>query len=143
MKAVDTAASRMPIWALTTIAFVFVSYIGVLGAVAIFSERDVEFFPPKIGSGPKTKLVGEFSEMRKDIKVINKLIESHITSLYTQLNDARAKESSATTSYEKINWQVNQFDIQEDIIKYENKISSEINGFTILVKETEAKLMGL
>lgn len=143
MKAVDTALGRLPKWALTAICLVIVCYIGMWGAVAIFSERDVEFFPPKIGSGPKTKLVIEFSEMRKDIKEINKLMDSHIDKLYDQLNEARNKESTAKNTSDSINWQTNQYDIQRDIEKYEKEISQEIKDLTFLIKETETKLLGL
>lgn len=143
MKAVDTAANRMPIWALTTISFVFVSYIGVLGAVAIFSERDVEFFPPKIGSGPKTKLVNEFRDMRSDIKKIDGLMQSHISNLYKQLNEARLKKSSEDETLKSIDWSININHIESDIEKYEEKIYKEINDLSVLIKETETRLLGL
>ena len=36
-------------WILTAITFILVSYAGVLGYVAINTERDVQFWPPRIG----------------------------------------------------------------------------------------------
>ncbi|MBO0216186.1 hypothetical protein J0676_22065 [Vibrio sp. Vb2880] len=143
MKAVNTAATRLPIWALTAISFVFVAYIGILGGVAILTERDVEFFPPKIGSGPKTKLVNEFSELRKDVKNIDTLLEVHIKDLYVHLNAARKAKAETKDFGRNVDLAVYISSLQRDIEKYEVEMQKEIDSLEELVKKTENRLLGI
>jgi hypothetical protein len=145
MKATNTVATRLPVWALTLIALIIVVYIGVLGGVAIWSERDVKFWPPEIGKGPKSMLISELKEARSDLQRIKLGAESEISVLNTRLNDARTNQSKTRDGkiFESMEWEDQAKAIEKDILRYEEKIIKKIDIFNSYIRDLEGELKGL
>ena len=145
MNTTNTVATRLPIWALTLIAFVLVAYIGVLGGVAIWTERDVKFWPPEIGKGPKSMLVSELKEARMELQKIKLSTESEISVLNTRLNEARTNQSRTRDKniIESMEWRDQANALVQDIQRYEDKFIYRIDSFEKYIKDIESELKGL
>ena len=137
MKSINTVATRLPIWALTLMAFILIAYIGVLGGVAIWSERDVKFWPPEIGQGPKAMLVLELREARLELQRIKLGAESEISVLNTRLNEVRTNQSRTRNKniIESMEWREQARAIEKDIFKYEEKFIKKIDSFEKSLKD--------
>lgn len=134
---------RLPQWALTLIAFLAVIFIFTLGAVAIFSERDVKFWPPEIGPGPKSKLVEEFKRASADLdKNISELLNQR-KKLNENLQVARSSmaRADAYLSYsESRTWHDSAAKIEAEIKNIDEKLISKIEGAKFEMRRVESKL---
>ena len=141
----NTVANRLPVWALTAVTLILVSYVGVLGGVAILSERDVEFWPPKIGPGPKSKLVDEFRETRVELIRVIFALESQLGLLNERLNDARKYRADTyeDEGSESDIWQKTVGDLKNDIEKYEEKLIKRVDMLEKYISSTEQRLSEL
>jgi len=143
MDILKLIASRIPAWALTTTTIITLGYAGVLGGVAILSERDVTFWPPTIGPGPKSKIVDEFRRFSTDLdKDISELLTQR-KQLSDNLQIARssmAKAKSYMNISESYIWEKNAQDIQSEIKDIDKALILKIEGAKIELRNIESKL---
>lgn len=91
----NITAKRLPTWVLTLLSISIISYVFAMSAVAIMTERNVSFFPPEIGSGPKQEIAKELSLLREEIKLLNTEFKLQIEKINVNLAEAR-KEGAKT-----------------------------------------------
>lgn len=136
----------LPKWVLTSITFVLVAYIGALLVVAVTTERDVKFWPPEIGPGPKSKMVEEFKSLRFDMNgIIHELLDQR-KKLNDRLNEARSSEAVADANHntmESIAWSVTSGKIETEIKNLDEKLIIKIEEVRKLAQETEMRFNGL
>ncbi len=142
MSIPKVVATRLPVWALTSVTFIIVAYIGVLGGVAIWSDRDVKFWPPEIGKGPKSLLISELKEARLELRRIKIGAESEISVSNTRLNEVRTNQSQASEDkiIESMEWRDQVEAIEKDLSRYETKIVDKLEDFESYIKEIEFEL---
>jgi len=145
MAAEAIVVKRLPIWALTIISLVLVAYIGVLGGVAIMTERDVKLWPPEIGQGPKSKLVDEFKEARKVLQEIKLGMTSELRVLDTRLHEARTKRALTYEDniLESMRWEDVEQSIIDDRANYEKIFFSKITELEDYIKSIEQQVKSL
>ncbi|MEN5243917.1 hypothetical protein [Pseudomonas atacamensis] len=145
MGFLDVNAKRIPAKVLSAVLILLAVYVGVLGAVAVWTERDVEFWPPKIGPGPKSRMVDEFKEARLDLKQMKFGAESEIAVLSQKLNDARTKqaESYANNFSDSLAWEKVAKSLEGDIKRKESILLSRFDGFDSYIKSLETLVHNL
>lgn len=141
----ESIVSRLPIWVLATATITVLGYAGVLGCVAILSERDVTFWPPTIGPGPKSKMVDEFkrfgSDLDKDISEL--LIQRKQLSENLQIaRSSMAKAMSYVSVSESRIWEQNADKIQAEIKDIDKALILKIENAKSEVRRVESKFNG-
>ena len=120
---------KLPKWALTAISFIIIGYVGVFGYVAVKTERDVEFWPPKIGPGPKSAAVKQIDGLQPKLIEIKTVLEKELIVLNSRLAEARSNMAEGHNSFGKYNrgeWQDNVSGYERDIKEIQEKLVSKI-----------------
>jgi hypothetical protein len=123
---------------LFAVAFILVGYVAVLGYVAIETERDVQFWPPRIGPKPSsadaihmTELKFELDKLRSDVAEVKTILNNELVSLNARLADARKNmaEGGSIGGRDNYEWRQNIrsyekdiHDIQDDVISRFRKL---------------------
>ena len=145
MSISETMVNRLPKWVLTMISITMLGYAGVLGGVAILSERDVKFWPPEIGPGPKSKMVDELKRFGSDLdKNISELLTQRKL-LSDNLQIARsnmAKAMSLVNISESNIWKDNAENIQTEIKEIDRELILKIENAKIELRLLESKFNG-
>jgi hypothetical protein len=118
----------IPKWTLIAITLIFVSYACVLGYVAIETERDVQFWPPRIGPVPKPDPLVNIGELKSDLTEINTILSQELVSMNAKLADARTNMAAGSSvggqsSYE---WRQNVRSYEKDIYRIEDDVISRM-----------------
>lgn len=145
MNFFESISNRLPQWALTLIAITLLGYAGVLGGVAILSERDVKFWPPEIGPGPKSKMVEELKRFNTDIdKSIDELLNQR-KKLSENLQVARSGMANARAQsriLEATTWKDNADKIQDEIKSIDDRLIPKMEDAKIEIRQVETKIKG-
>lgn len=119
----------LPKWVVGALALSTVVYVFSMSAVAVLTERDVKFWPPEIGPGPKAHVLVDVAEMKENLKGSLANLHQEQRFLYDQLAKTRAKiaetkgTSGSLASYE---WSANARAFEEDIKEFEGKFVSKV-----------------
>ncbi|MEB8055831.1 hypothetical protein [Pseudomonas fulva] len=146
MKFLDSIVSRLPQWALALTVFTILGFAFVLAGVAIFSERDVKFWPPEIGPGPKSRLVDEFKRFSADLDkdVAELLAQRKKLSENLQLaRSNKARAESLSSFYESLSWQDSTNKLENEIKAIDKELISNIEDAKGEVRRIESKLNGI
>lgn len=145
MSVSESIVSRLPQWVLALITITILGYAGVLGGVAIFTERDVKFWPPEIGPGPKSKMVDEFKRFGADLdKNVDELLAQRKL-LSENLQVARSSMANAkarTSISESLSWESSAEKIQDEIKVIDNRLISKVEDAKVEARRVEAKFNG-
>ncbi|MCE1055907.1 hypothetical protein [Pseudomonas alloputida] len=145
MNFLDSVVSRLPQWVLALVTVTILGYAGVLGGVAIFTERDVKFWPPEIGPGPKSKVVEELRRFSADLdKDISELLDQR-KRLSDNLQTARssmAKARSFAGISEALSWEGSAEKLEAEIQAIDKILISKIQTAKDEVKRIESRFNG-
>jgi hypothetical protein len=127
----------LPKWTLIAITFILVSYACVLGYVAISTDRDVQFWPPRIGDVTRPNPLTNIVDLRADLTQISTMIGIELASKNAKVAEARTNmaaggSAGGKSSYE---WRQNIRDYEKDIYRIEDNIVSRMRA---LEKEMES-----
>lgn len=145
MSFLESIFSRLPQWALALITITVLGYAGVLGGVAILTERDVKFWPPEVGPGPKSKMVEEFKRFGADLdKNIDELLfQRKLLSENLQVaRSSMAKAKARTSISEAMSWENSAEKIQDEIKVIDSRLISKIEDAKVEVRRVEARFNG-
>ncbi len=106
---------RVPQWLLVGLVLFAVFWFGGLSYVAFFTNRSVEFFPPKVGPDPQ--LLAEFRRMSTAVDGLSKERLEQVTFLRKKLAEERGHIASART-YMSLGY----YDHKDNAAKYEAEI---------------------
>ena len=138
-QALNTTAKRLPTWVLTLLSISIISYVFAMSAVAIMTERDVSFLPPKIGPGPKQAIVEELGSIRNEIKLLNSEFKLQIETVNVNLAEAR-KQSAITRQ----NHSVLVYLQWDDVVKEYEDDRKKINEIYIgNLKKLDDRILGI
>ena len=138
-------ARKLPPWVVSLLAISIVTYVFAMSAVAIFTERNVSFFPPEIGEGPKQEIVSELKLLRSEVLAIRLEFVSSIDKVNLNIAEARKKsgETYSRSISEKITWEniAEEFEsdrklITEDYIKHLDNLNKKIDSIESNLKST-------
>lgn len=120
----------IPKWTLIAITFIFVSYACVLGYVAIETERDVQFWPPRIGPVPKPDPLVNIDDLKTDLTEISTIISKELVAMNAKLADARTNMAAGSSvggrsSYE---WRQNVRSYEKDIYRIQDDVISRMRS---------------
>lgn len=145
MSFLESIFSRLPQWVLALITITVLGYAGVLGGVAIFTERDVKFWPPEIGPGPKSKMVEEFKRFGADLDknidgllIQRKLLSENLQVARSSMANAKARISIS----ESMSWESSADKIQDEIKAIDNRLISKVEEAKAEVRRVEEKFNG-
>ncbi len=131
---------------LLAVAFILVGYAAVLGYVAIETERDVQFWPPKIGPKPPSanivrmgELKSDLGKLKSDLAEIKTILNNELVSLNARLADARNNMAQGGSIGGRGNYEWRQnvrsyerdiHDIQDDVISRFRKLESGLKSLS-------------
>jgi hypothetical protein len=142
----DTLVKLLPKWVLASITLVLVFYIGALGLVAVSTERDVKFWPPEIGPGPKSRLVEEFKALRVDMDAVHRELLDQRKTLNERLHDARSKQAAADSNHntmESVSWSITARKLEDEIKNIDEKLIDKVEEVKKEAHLIENKFNGL
>jgi hypothetical protein len=124
----DLLIKTLSIRVLIAITFILVGYAGVLGYVASETERDVQFWPPKIGSVPQAVTVPYMGGLEADLLAIKTILNDELVSLNSRLANARDKmaEESSVGGQDSFAWRQNVRSYEKEHDRIKNEILSRI-----------------
>jgi hypothetical protein len=124
----DLLIKTLSIRVLIAITFTLVGYAGVLGYVASETERDVQFWPPKIGSVPQAVTVPYMGGLEADLLAIKTILNDELVSLNSRLANARDKmaEESSVGGQDSFAWRQNVRSYEKEHDRIKNEILSRI-----------------
>jgi hypothetical protein len=118
----------------TVIVVVFVLvYVSVLTSVAIVTERSVEFLPPRIGEGPKSRIVSQLGDLRSDLRQVSELHSKQITFLREKLAEARNR--SAELDFGSSTQSMNAIRYQSEINELDNQFLKRLTEFQTTIEQ--------
>jgi hypothetical protein len=114
---------------LAAAAFILVGYTGVMGYVAVNTERDVQFWPPRIGPVPQSAAVVDMSDLGSELSEIKAILNDELVALNARLAEARKnmaaqKSVGGVSNYE---WRQNVRSYESDVHDVEDELISRIN----------------
>jgi hypothetical protein len=127
----------LPKWTLIAITFILVSYACVLGYVAISTERDVQFWPPRIGDVTRPNPLINIGELRADLTEIGTIISIELASKNVKIAEARTNMAAEGNvgGKSRYEWRQNIRDYEKDVYRIEDNIISRMRA---LEKELES-----
>lgn len=141
----DSVVSRLPQWVLALVTITILGYAGVLGGVAIFSERDVKFWPPEIGPGPKSKIVDELrrlcTDLDKDISELLAQRKQFSENLQTARSSAARARSYVNLS-EALSWEATAEKLEAEISIIDKVLTSKIETAKAEIRRVELRFNG-
>ena len=118
---------------LTIIAVIV--YLFSFSAVAVLTERNVEFFPPKIGPGPKSALIDEAVNIKKEIAHLRATFSDELVNLNQRLADSRSKKAQAMAQFS-----TSTYDWEQNERGYESQIDYFNNNYIKSLENIENKI---
>jgi len=114
---------------LAAAVFILVGYTGVMGYVAVNTERDVQFWPPRIGPVPQSAAVVDMSDLGSELSEIKAILNDELVALNARLAEARKnmaaqKSVGGVSNYE---WRQNVRSYESDVHDVEDELISRIN----------------
>lgn len=143
-QTINTIITSIHKWVLSTIALIIVGYVGVLGYVAVKTERDVVFWPPKIGPGPKTAAIKEIKDLKVQISTIMESLIVEQKTLNKRLSDARTSMATVAggyASYSTSEWKENIRGYEKNIEEFDKKYIQEMKKLENEIKRIEKRLV--
>jgi len=141
----DSLISRLPQWVVALIALTLVVYLGVLGGVAILTERDVKFWPPEIGPGPKSKIVEEFKRFETGLQsdISELLAQRKILNENLQIaRSGTAKAKALSNISEAMSWERSEDNLKNEIKEVDSRIISKLEDAKLEVRQLVSKFNG-
>jgi len=114
---------------LAAAVFILVGYTGVMGYVAVNTERDVQFWPPRIGPVPQSAAVVDMGDLASELTEIKAILNNELVALNARLAEARKnmaadKSVGGVSNYE---WRQNVRSYEKDVHNVEDELISRIN----------------
>lgn len=125
-------------WIFRSITLVLISYAGVLGYISVETDRDVQFWPPKIGPEPRSIAINTLGELQSDLTEIKTILSDELVRLNSKLADARTKMADRGTigGYDTYEWRAN-------VRGYEKDIAETWEDLTTRIKNLEKRIIPL
>jgi hypothetical protein len=130
----------LPKWVISALALSIVIYVFSLSGVAVLTERDVRFWPPEIGPGPKNHIISEVSEIKNDIKGSLAELNRTLVFLQDQLAKTRAKTAESQETLTSIQWAENARAFERDIDNFDSRYEEKVALLLKKVSDLELKL---
>lgn len=122
--------SRLSSWAINIVVVSVICGAGALLYSAISGERNVKFWPPEIGPGPKTKLIEEYTRLNTELDKQMSTILDQRKILSENLQAARANIAVAKSKIslsEAYAWENNAGKIEKEIDNIDSQLVKKIN----------------
>jgi outer membrane murein-binding lipoprotein Lpp len=133
---VRTLILALPKWVIGALAISTIIYVFSMSAVAVLTEREIKFWPPEIGPGPRQHVLSEVSEIRADVKTALQALNAQLEFLHEHLAKSRARAAESKGSLASFEWASSARSFEEDIESFDEKYRSA-------VKELESKIADL
>lgn len=139
-KVILKLIENVPKWFLLTVLALLIGWFGGLSYVAFFTNRNVEFWPPKVGTDKQ--LLAEIQLLSQEARQLQAKHDTHLVYLRSQLANVRERAASeksfslsrpegyeeASRSYEK------------EINEYERRYSADLKILISKVNSLENKI---
>ena len=112
----------------SAIIFISIGYACVLGYVASTTDREVQFFPPRIGPDVKASAVVHMGGLEAELSEVKTILDGELVALNARLAEARTNMAAGSSvggqgSYE---WRQNVRSYEKDLRDIRVKVVSRV-----------------
>jgi len=135
----------LPKWVIGALAISTIVYVFSLSAVAVLTEREIKFWPPEIGPGPRQHVLSEVSEIRQDLKSSLDALDAQLAFLHEQLAKSRARAAESKGMYGSLasfEWADSARAFEKDIESFDEKYQSAVKALESKIADLEERLRG-